>query len=286
MSTAQYYSVTIPSLGELVKVHFTTKNIDYFDANLVDYGLVGIMNFQDASKSRRPKWNILVPLNRPMVAKVEDIDARTKIIQLSIAYLDDGNREHTPDKIQETLLIHFNENHALEGLIKSLCITKEYDFNQVWTTLIHRIDELRREYNDDEEENVSLWKYFIDNIESLEEWIDDSELSEIHPDIYETLKAFYEKKNEKKNIKLSSKIGIISTGGIVPLKNMLDDILKDIHYKFELRYDSTPNYYFESFTEDSSSDDHNTFIQTLGTKAKCIKTPIFIKTEYIAKELI
>ena len=286
MFTCQYYSITIPPVGELVKVLFTKKNIDYFDANLVDYGLAGMMNFQDASKSRKPKWNILVPLNRPMVAKVEDVDKRTHIVQLSIAYLDDGVREHTPEQIQETLLKHFGENHVLEGLIRSLCITQEYDFNQVWTSLVHCIDELRREYNDDEEDNLSLWKYFVNNIDSLEEWVNDSEISDIYPDFYDTLKLLYEKKNEKKNIKLSSKIGIISTGGVVPLKIILDDIFKDTHFKFELRYDTTPNYYFESFTEDSNSDDHKTFIETLGTKVKTSKTPIFIKTEYVAKEIV
>ena len=166
MSKIQFYSESNPTENELVLVEFITKNNDFFDARLLEYEYRAIMSVQDATKKWKvSSWNKIVPLNKPMVATVEEVDERANVVRLSICYLYDGTTE-TPDKVQEKLMIHFNENKIFEGFIKSLCIVNDYNYDEVWTEFGHYIDRLRREYNDEEGENVSLWDYFFEHFEN------------------------------------------------------------------------------------------------------------------------
>lgn len=279
----QYYSVEYPNTNELVLVEFTDRNDSFFEAKILEFNnLRGMMNYQDATKKRKvSSWNKLIPLNKKMVARVEEVDKSANIVMVSLAYLPDMFQEDlSNDQIQEKLMVPFIENKQLETLMKSFCKLNDYQIEDIWTNLIHYVDDLRREYNEENEENLSIWKYFNDNISELDNWVEECGYDE---EFSKKLKALYDKKTEVNNQKYTTKVGIISLGGVEQTKQMLKSILSNIDYKYQLRYDSTPYYLFETTSEDSSPEDHNNFIQLLQNESKKFEPKIFIKSETIAK---
>jgi len=232
----QYYSNSNPTTNEVVLVQFTKMNDGFFDAVLLEYpNYTGIMNFKDATKKRRVySWNKIVPLNKNMFAHAETIDTEMKTVSLSIAYLEDIENTDTQTK----LIQYFKENRIMTSFIKSIANLNNYNFNEIWTKLIYYIDMERIEYNKMEDENISIWKYFCDNMEEeLETWIEESDLSYL--DLYNIIKDAYDKKTSVAPHKITSKIGIISPDGITHTKKFLEYILKKIKFDFELKYEST-----------------------------------------------
>jgi len=287
MTDFNFYSTKNPTIGENVLVQFTNKNDSFFEAKLIEYPYHGIMNFLDATKKKKIySWNKLVPLNKDMVARVDDIDEKSNFVQLSIAYLDEKySKDDDTEKIREKYMIPFNENKSMTGFIKSLCIIHNYDFHYIWKEFIHYIDILRRDYNDENNLNISLWKYFNDNIHDLNEWIDNTSLKS-DPTIFEKINNLYNKRNEINSYKIISKIGIISLGGISYTQILFNNILTKINYNFNLKYDSTPYYIFETNSNDSSDDDHTLFINNLQHMVSTMEPKIFIKIDFIAKHVI
>lgn len=276
----QFYSTANPNVGEIVLVQFTKKMEAFFDAVLVEYPYRGIMNYQDATKKRKVKsWNDCVPLNKNMVALVDEIDEDAKIVKLSLAYLDNyiktdkSNRNEltNPTFIQQQLIIHFNENKMMENFIKSLCIMHNLDLKDIWAKLVHYIDSQRR----DEGSNDSLWKFFTDNFDSLDEWVQSTNLS---IEISEDIKKLYQRKLESTK-KLSTRFGIVSLGGTQNTKQLLKNVLDNVQFKYILKYDSTPYYLLESYSNDSSIDDHLNIIKMLEIEATKFEPKIFIKTD-------
>jgi translation initiation factor 2 alpha subunit (eIF-2alpha) len=274
----QYYTNEFPDIDELVLVEFIDRNDSFFNAHLVEYNLRGMLTYQNATKKRKvSSWNKLVPLNKKMVAKVEEVDTYAKIVQISLAYLPDLFQEDlTNEQVQEKLMNNFMENKNLELLIKLFCKAKDLDINNFWTTFVHYIDELRREYNQDNDENISIWKYFIDNIKDLEVWMNDCEYEKEFAD---ELLELYSKKIDNKTFKYTTKIGIISLGGIEQTKSMLKNVLSNINYNYQFRYDTTPYYLFETMSEDSTIENHQEFINMLENESKKYEPKIFIKSD-------
>ena len=125
MNPNQYYSNNNPTLGEIVLVKFTTRSDSFFDAKLLEYPYRGMMSYSDASKKRRvSSWNKIIPLNKPMVARIDEIDTTAQIVQISIAYLDDmvDDKNLSVTDIQNKLMVQFTENKILESFIKSLIL--------------------------------------------------------------------------------------------------------------------------------------------------------------------
>jgi hypothetical protein len=192
-------------------------------------------------------------------------------VSLSIAYLED-----IEDTEAQTILIqYFKENRIMTSFIKSIANLNKYDFNEIWTKLIYHIDVERIEYNKMEDENISIWKYFCDNIEELELWIEESGLS--YPDLYNNIKDAYDKKISTAPHKITSKIGIISPDGIIHTKKFLESVLKKIKFDFELKYESTPNYILESSSEVSDEEDHMKIIKMMETESQKYEPKVFIK---------
>jgi translation initiation factor 2 alpha subunit (eIF-2alpha) len=275
----QFYSTNNPGVGEIVLVKFTKKDEAFFDAVLLEYPYRGIMNYQDATKKRKVKsWNDHVPIGKQMVALVDEIDVEKKIVKLSLAYLD--NYVDTPQKtvlintnyIQQQLIIQFNENKIMESFIKSLCIINNMDIKYIWEKLVHYIDIQRRENNP----NDSLWKFFTDNFDNIDEWVKSTNLSIT---VSDNIKQLYYKKLEN-NKKITTKISIISVGGINPLKELISKTLKDIEFNYTFKYDTTPTYILESYSCDSSEEDHECIVNNMSALANEYKSPnqIFIKT--------
>ena len=116
MTSNQFYSVTNPIVGELVLVQFTARTDSFFNAILLEYPYGAMMSYQDATKKRKIyNWSKVVPINKDMVARVDDIDEKSKIVQISIAHLDEEFKETlTLIEIQDKLMIPFNENKILD----------------------------------------------------------------------------------------------------------------------------------------------------------------------------
>lgn len=277
----QYYSVNKPHEGELVLVNFTDINDNFVDAILIDYQFRGMMKHQDATKKRKVlSWKKIIQLNKNMVARVEDVDEYAKIVQLSLINLNDTNTNLTFEQIQDKLMIVFIENKLMENFIKSLCIVNNFSFELIWTKLIHPIDSERRTFNDDNDENISIWKYFNDNFNNLELWITNSNLDN---NIFILIKDLFNKRNEQHNKKIMSKIGIVSPFGINHTKLLLKNILSTINFNYTFNYDSTPYYLFESSSNDSTEDDHYEFIKKLEIESQKMNPKVYIKNEYIGK---
>jgi hypothetical protein len=261
--TFQYYSRNKPKIGEKVLVNFVKRNDkdSFFEAKILEYKLDGIMIFQDATKKRKIySWNKIVPLNKNMVAQVDDIDNKN-IVQLSIAYLIEKT-EDTNESVQENLLVKFNENKLMESFIISLTKNYNFEYSYVWEMLIHKFDT--------QCEDESLWKYFNDNFDNLDDWIDDKKLLKVVKEQYEKIKVV--------NYKLVSRFGIISTNGINATKELFKNSLEKVNYKYTLKYQSTPYYLFETCSDDSNKENHEEFIKLLEKNKN-----IFIKIDYIGK---
>ncbi len=278
MEIKQYYSELDPNIDELVLVKFIKRNESFFEAKLLEYDYSGMLNYQDATKKRKvSSWNKLIPLNRNMVAKVIEIDNKSKIVNLSLLYLDDKESESmTPDELQEKLNLYFNENQVMENFIKSYCISNKIDLNELWIKLIHNLDIDRRNFNNDNDENYSLWKYFSENIDNINKYIDE--------EIAINLKNLYEKKTLE-NKKVISRIGIISSENINQTKNLLKQVFENIDFEYSFKYDSTPYYYFETFTKNISIEKHIEIVKNIETIAKTFNPIVYIKIDYLAKEL-
>jgi translation initiation factor 2 alpha subunit (eIF-2alpha) len=194
-------------------------------------------------------------------------------------YLGDRIKESglSYNQIQEKLMESFNENKLMENFIKTICIVNNLIFNDIWITFVYHIDEQRRINNND---YPSIWKYFIENITDLDEWINNSNLDD---SIGVIILELYKKKTKELPKKITSKIGIISLGGINPTKELLKNIIKNINYNYTFRYDTTPYYLFESSTEDSNIESHNEFIKNLEIESQKFSPKIFIKSDFIGK---
>jgi translation initiation factor 2 alpha subunit (eIF-2alpha) len=251
----QFYSNENPIINEIVLVQFTEKYDTYIKAKLIEYPYAAMMNYHDATKKKKVySWNKIVPLNKNMVAKVEDIDTKSKIVQLSLAYIDE----------KLNLISDFDDNRLLESFIKSLCIINKYNYQYIWTNFIYFIDKIRKEYNDINNENKTIWKYFIDNIDD----------TLIHfPDISDNVKTLCNKKLQETSYKVITKFGIISIKGIGLIQEIFKNILTDIDYTYTLKYDSAPNYIFETYLQDYNED----FINKLKNEITKHESYVFLK---------
>jgi translation initiation factor 2 alpha subunit (eIF-2alpha) len=280
----QYYSEDHPVKGELVLVEFTEECVGFFKANLLEYQYSGMLNFQDITKKRRVQtFRKFVPLKKNMVARVETVDTKAWIVQLSLAYLDEGNNskeQSTTSSIQEKLMIYFLENKQMESFVKTFCILNKYNYVDVWTKFIHEIDRCRRVFNNEENEEdqeVSLFKYFNEHINDLEQWIEAAGLDE---SFSEQILELYKKKTVKQNQRILTKFGIISFGGVESTKQLLGRAFQDIKYEFSCRYETTPDYIFESSSADSCKEDHEKIVKFLQTEGPKQSPKIFIDVKF------
>ena len=282
----QYYSVTEPSEGELVLVKFTEQGDGFFSGELLEYDCRVMMNFSDVTKKRRQaNLNKLVPLNKKMVARVESVDDKARIVQLSLAYLDEDVKDANAGTIQEKLLASFQENEQMKSFMKSMSIVHKYDYGEIWTRFVHPIDRHRREYNQEENEDddVSIWKYFNDNIDDLDEWVEESGLDETFG---ERVLELHKKKTFKKDQPLLTRFGIISFGGVEATKQLLTRAFSDIGFDYSCEYESTPYYMFRSTTTDSSKEDHQRIVQFIQTEGQKQDPKIFVEVKFVGENTI
>lgn len=248
-----YYSNNDPEVDELVLVNFTEKLDGFFKAKLLEYDYQGIIVFQNITKKKKVvSWNKFIQLNKNMVAKIDDVDIDNKIVKLSLIYLKENNDNNlSVEQIQKKLMTYFIENKQLENFIKSFCIINNFNFIDIWTNIIYKIDIQRKIDN----YKKSIWSYINDNIDNLENIINNNK-------IYNLILDYYKKKIE--NVyKITTKFAIISTKCLTDLKIIFKSILDTFDNKINLKYESTPYYILSSMSNDSTQDDHNLFINKL-----------------------
>ena len=131
----QIYHNNVPELNENVLVKFTKRNESHFEGVLVEYDYNAIMSYNDATKKKKVySWNKVVPLNKTVIAKVENIYINN-IVQLSIAY---------NDLDIKTQLKPFNDLKILISIIKKVTYQLRINFNEFWKKIIHEIDRERK----------------------------------------------------------------------------------------------------------------------------------------------
>ena len=150
----EYYSVSKPNEGELVLVHFTEINDNFIAAILMEYnGYKGMMKHQDATKKRKVlSWNKIIQLNKNIVARIEEVDIYSKIVQLSLNNLEESAKTNlTFNQIQDKLMLYFIENKMIESFINSLCIVNNlsYEIIEYYPPGLVLAKEIYKKYNND-----------------------------------------------------------------------------------------------------------------------------------------
>jgi translation initiation factor 2 alpha subunit (eIF-2alpha) len=259
------YSSKYPKLDEYVVVVFTNQEEAHFDGQLIEYGdLPVIMSYSDATrKSKVYVWNKIVPLNKKMLARIEEVNGN--LIRVSIAY-------NPKFKEGEDGLLFYNQNESLISLIKKICINNNIEFNKFWIDVMHEIDKKRIE---ESEEN--LYEYFNNNLSYYEEIIKSK---------YENFENIIKSTHGyiiKKVYKILSRVGIISMTGITKTKDMFKQLTEENNdWEYKIKYDTTPFFIIESFSNNSSNDNHEKLVTNLNNLSKEYK--LFTKVEYIGKK--
>jgi translation initiation factor 2 alpha subunit (eIF-2alpha) len=230
-----------------------------------------MMSYNDATKKKKIySWNKIIPLDKPMVARVDEIFMDSSYVQVSIAYFTKTDNMEEDD-IQKHLIKKFNDNKVLISLLKNICYKNQIDNNDFWIKIIYPLDELRR--NDDI--NISLLEYLKNNKEIICNLVKDNYLD------FEKIIEEINKIGEIKSQKITSKIGIISIDGIQPIFMLVKKVVEEnTHWKYSLKYESAPYYILESNSSNSTTSNHELFINKLKENTS---DKLFIKVEYMAK---
>lgn len=259
-----------PVNNELVSIIITEKTeADDFKGKLVEYNKFVYLKKEDAPKKKKhASWKDVVPIGRELIASIDNIDFAPDTVQISMKFIN--------SKEQESVLEIFKKNKKLISLIKSISYQNNINIDTLWSSIIYKIDDKRR--NDYDIKDIpSLLQYCIEEIDVLDE-INENLLFK------KTIMDFM----KETPYKISSTICIISYIGVQYIHDLLKEALNNnINYKYSLSYTyykkkktdqkSFPSYIFETNSEDSTENDHSNLITFLETKAKQIGPNLLIR---------
>ena len=271
----QIYSINIPTKYENVLVKFTNRNNTHIEGELLEYkSFKCMMSYNDVTKKKKIySWNKIVPLNKQMVARVDEIFLDSKYVQVSIAYFNKIDNIED-DNMQKYLLKKFNDNKILISILKNIFYTIHIDLNEFWEKIIYPLDNARRT----EDINISLLEYFINNKELVINLIKDNNIVNDKLIEDELIKDI-NKIGETKTQKITSKIGIISVDGITHTNELISKVISE-YSNLNLKYEAAPYYILDSNSSNSTHNDHELFINKL---KEGVTNKLFIKVDYIAK---
>ena len=279
--TKPFYANKKPQANELVLVVLTEKSEEgsNFQGTLVEYPINAFLRFEDATKKKRvTSWINIVPLNKEIIARVDDINFSEDAVKISLTYMDEKDKDDSK----------FKKNRTLSSLVKKIIFELNNSFtiddvipiyNDIWEKIFYKIDSKR--YDEYEiEEMPMLLDYCIQEIDVLKEYF-----SENLP-FYEKFKESLNELNAEKPYKLISTIGIISSIGASSTVKLLESVLTNIKYKYSLTYDyykedgkkSFPAFVFETASNDSNEENHSSFIKMLETEGGKLNPKSFVKT--------
>jgi translation initiation factor 2 alpha subunit (eIF-2alpha) len=271
--TISFYKRDKPSLNELVLINVVEHNETHIKGSLIEYECDVFINYNDASKKKRPNWNKIIPVGMPIVGRVDDLcnNAKTSrpIVNVSISYLYDKETN------AETLLDKFKKNKALLSMMKNLSHRFNICVDTLWETIVYEIDMMRRaDYVNNEMPFLIDYIYEVkDNIEHVFESFENAD--EIYKHFIELMDVYC-----KENVvNITTKIEIISTGCI---NNTIETIKQCIHllsFPHTLKYVSTPVYVLESSSTVSTKDDHMKFVEMLTKVGNTMNPKTFIRIQ-------
>jgi translation initiation factor 2 alpha subunit (eIF-2alpha) len=252
------YKNKLPEIDENVLVIFTEYKDTHIEAELVEYcSLKGMMIYEDATRKKKVyDWKKEVPLNKVIVAKVEEIFSDT-YVKLSTGYFD---QKLDSTELRKKLMKPFSDNKVLTITIKKICKNNNLDFNAFWSNIIYKINDIKRS----DELNDSLLDYISDNKELFNNIIKENYLEN-----YEKIIDEYEKQISNKIFKIQSKFSLITKHSIENSKELLKlscDNNKD--WSFTLKYETTPTFILESSSENSTQENHESFLTFLEENSK------------------
>jgi translation initiation factor 2 alpha subunit (eIF-2alpha) len=268
MTTIQYYCTTKPQINELVLVHFTVYKESHIEGKLIEYPeCEAFLNYNDATKKKKVvDWNKIVPLNKDLVARVENID--NSVIQVSLAYIIDYKIPE--DEMRKQLLEPFQSNRNLVSIIKKLSLDFKMDYETVWINIVHPIDECRRdEY--DPENFPSLYKYCCEEIDKF------NDIYNGNSELFEKFIEYIEKSMEEKPYKILTKLEIVSNGGVDNTIATLEKALETVHFPFTLKYISAPLFHFESMSDESTEEAHKRFVEVVKSEGEKMNPKTYVK---------
>jgi translation initiation factor 2 alpha subunit (eIF-2alpha) len=247
------YENKLPVIDENVLVIFTEYKDTHIEAELIEYNSIkGMMIYEDATRKKKVyDWKKEVPLNKIIVAKVEEIFSDT-YVKLSIRYFD---QKLDSTELKKQLMKPFLENKVILTTIKKICRNNNLDFNDFWSKVIYKLNNKKR--NDDI--NQSLLDYISENVKLF-----NNTIIENYSNNYENIINEYNKLILNKIYKIQTKFSLTTTNSIEDIKNILKFVCNDNKdWEFTLKYESTPLFILESSSENSTIENHELFLKLL-----------------------
>jgi len=263
LNSFRIYGNEQPLKGDYVSIKFMERNSLYLRVKLIDYNTEGIMAWKHLTTKKHIKnINKIAPLNKKLIALVDDIIDDN--IHLSLAYIDKESKEYN------NYIINKNDNKKLLMVLKKTSNILKNDLNDFWKRAIYPFDIERRNQIIQTKKFITLYNFIKENIYSSSH-IPDNELELIIKNISNC--------DTPKNIKLISKIGIISSKSILETKKLIQDTY-DYMYNttIKMKIDKVPFYVIESYKLTSSINEHKKFITKLIELSNDSPT-LFVKVE-------
>lgn len=256
-----FYNTKKPNINEIVLVRFSERTDTHFNGELLDYECKAFMVYGDASKKKKVhSWNKIVPLNKDTYVTVEDVEESSNIIK--VATIKEQNL---------TIDNQFEKNKILISIFKKLSFEFKIDINHLWTEIVYKLDDKRR--NDYEDELPILLDYFEIEKDYVKTLFQNEEM-------YNKLYELFNKFTKEKPFNIVSKFDIISTGEIGNTLSIFKKALEDIKFPYTLKYESAPSYIFESNSLESSIEDHNKLIFIIKEEGQKYNPKTFVKFNY------
>jgi hypothetical protein len=251
------YRNKLPLVDENVQVIFTEFKDTHIEAQLLDYhDINGMMIYEDATRKKKVyDWRKEIPLNKTIVAKVEEIYSDT-YVKLSTGYFD---QKLEPSELRKELSKPFVEMKALINIFKKICKNNNIIFNNFWINVIYEINDKKNEEN----LNESLLNYINENIELFTEILKIN-----YPDIFEKIIEEFKSQVINKIYKIQSKFSLTTKKSIENIKELLILASNNTNWLFTIKYETTPIFILESSSENSTEENHDEFLNFLENNAK------------------
>ena len=139
--TKPFYANKKPQDNELVLVTITEINDSgsYFHGKLVEYSVNAFLRFEDATKKKRvTSWNNIIPLNKEIIARVDDINFSEDAVKISLTYMDEKDKDDSK----------FKKNRTLSSMVKKTIFELNNSFtindvipiyNDIWEKIFYKI---------------------------------------------------------------------------------------------------------------------------------------------------
>jgi translation initiation factor 2 alpha subunit (eIF-2alpha) len=252
------YENKLPVIDENVLVMFIAHKDTHIEAELLEYNsLNGMMVYEDATRKKKVyDWKKEIPLNKMMVAKIEEIFS-DNYVKLSTRYFDP---KMDITELRKELLKPFLENKVLITITKKICRNNNLNFNEFWSKVMYKIINEKR----NEDLNGLLLNYILENKDLLKNTI-----KENYPEIYETILDEFDKNFLNKVHKIQSKFSLITKTSIENTKELLKLTCdNNKNWSYTLKYDTTPNFILESSSENSTQENHDELLQFIDDNSK------------------